>query len=329
MTNYPIRADLVGRQPVEWLWGERIPRGMISLVAGLPGVGKSLFGYFLAAEASKTGAVIYSTVEESLQKTARARLEAAGAQLDRVYFLTPELPEDTESLRAEIERHQASLVVLDPIAAHLSVSISVDQDVRRALSPLKQVAEDTNAAIVLVSHTVKRPPAGGHPMDAIGGAGGGLRAAARVAFLLGKSAEDTDEILLVAVKSNLGPEPASFAFELDEHYFDDVGYVALLTELGERGSSIDDARIMLDTTRKPSSRGEKRAAASEFIINYLRHGPRSVAELKEDAKQYKHAWATIRRAADELSVIKPAGGPNATWTLPPQLLNQLGASSDA
>ena len=324
-----VRADQIIPEPVEWLWEDRIPRGMISLVAGLPGVGKSLFGYLLAARASQNGAVIYSTAEESLAKTARARLEAAGAQLDRVYFMTPELPEDTRRLHDEIVRCGATLVLLDPIAAHLSVSISIDQDVRRALTPLREVAEATNAAIVLVSHTVKRPPAGGHPMDAIGGAGGGLRAAARIAYLLGENPDDPDELLLACVKSNLGPEPATYAFEVDEHHFDDIGYIALLSELGERGSSIEDARIMLDTTKAATSKGEKRAAASEFLVNYLRHGPRLVSELKEDAKQYCHAWATIRRAGDELGVIKPAGGPNATWTLPPQLLSQLGAHGHA
>ena len=38
--------------------------------------------------------VIYSTFEESLRKTGRARLEAAGA----VHFWTPELPRDLDRL---------------------------------------------------------------------------------------------------------------------------------------------------------------------------------------------------------------------------------------
>src|SRR5689334_525918 len=139
MSTSIVRADQLRREPVEWLWGERIPRGMISLVAGLPGVGKSLFGYFLAAETSQNGGVIYSTYEESLRKTARARLEAAGANLERVLFWNPELPGDTNVLADVIEANDAELVVIDPIAAHLSVSIYNDQDVRRALSPLKVV----------------------------------------------------------------------------------------------------------------------------------------------------------------------------------------------
>jgi len=305
------------------LWEKRIPRGMIALLAGMPGVGKSLFAYFLAARASRSGAVIYSTYEESLRKTARARLEAARARLERVHFWTPELPRDLDTLAAEIIRQRAELVVLDPVAAHLSVSIYNDQDVRRALSPLQVIAEETNAAILLVSHTIKRPAQGGHPMDAIGGSGGGLRAAARIVYLFGRNPEDTDELLLVCLKSNIGPEPATFAFEVDVHEFDDVGEVAYMRELGERGNSHRDARITLDTSRGKQKPNAKRSAASEFIINYLRLGPRPTRELKEDARQYGHSWATIRRAADELGVLKPAGGPNSTWALPAGLLAEL------
>lgn len=321
----PIRADRLVREPVDWLWNERIPRGMFTLVAGLPGQGKSLFGYYLAAETSRTAGVIYSTWEESLRKTALARLEAAGAQLERVHLWTPELPEETERLHKRIVEFEAELVVLDPIAAHLGVSIFNDQDVRRALSPLKVVAEETDAAIVAISHTVKRVTPGAHPMDAIGGSGGGLRAAARMAYLFGRNFEDADEVLLACVKSNVAAEPASYAFELDVHDFADGDEAPFLVPLGERGESLADARIMLDSTRKQEKPDVKRAAASEFLVNYLRFGPRPVRELKEDAIQYGHSWATIRRAADELGIVKPRGGPNATWALPAELLAELDA----
>jgi hypothetical protein len=93
-------------------------------------------------------------------------------------------------------------------------------------------------------------------------------------------------------------------------------------------SSSEQARLMLDTTDPAQRPAEKRSQASEFLINYLRHGARPVSELKEDAKQYGHSWATIRRASDELGVIKPTGGPNATWALPQGLLAELTGGGD-
>jgi hypothetical protein len=38
------------------------------------------------------------------------------------------------------------LVVIDPVAAHLSVSVYNEQDVRRALSPLRNLAEESRAS---------------------------------------------------------------------------------------------------------------------------------------------------------------------------------------
>ena len=205
---------------------------------------------------------------------------------------------------------------------------STDQEVRKALSPLKLVAEETNAAVVLVSHTIKRPAAGSHPMDSIGGSGGGLTAASRIAYLFGRNPHDPDERLLACVKTNIGPEPKTFAFEIELREFDDIGEVAHLVELGERGDSFADARLMINTTASKKKPDEKRSAATEFLVNYLRHGPRPASELKEDAIQYGHTWATIRRAADDLDVIKPKGGPNATWALPAELLAELNASDN-
>ena len=38
---------------IDYLWEGRIPRGLITVVAGMPGQGKSLFAYFLASEISR------------------------------------------------------------------------------------------------------------------------------------------------------------------------------------------------------------------------------------------------------------------------------------
>ena len=76
-----------------------------------------------------------------------------------------------------------------------------------------------------------------------------LRAVARVAYLFGRNPKAEDELLLAAVKSNIGPEPPTYAFELDTHEFADIGEVVHLVALGERGDSQEDARIMIDTSR--------------------------------------------------------------------------------
>ena len=60
-TDGPIEeADLLlarqmKRQPIEWLWHQRIPIGKVTLLVGDPGQGKSLIALDLAARVS-TGA---------------------------------------------------------------------------------------------------------------------------------------------------------------------------------------------------------------------------------------------------------------------------------
>lgn len=112
-----VRAADVQAAPVAWLWQERIPSGMLSLVVGRPGQGKSLFGAYLAAEVSREGGVLFSNLEDARRQVLRPRLEAVGARLDRVHFWTPNLPRDSDELGERIIAQRAQLVVLDPIAA--------------------------------------------------------------------------------------------------------------------------------------------------------------------------------------------------------------------
>jgi hypothetical protein len=313
-----ISAACVERAPLCWLWRNRIPLGMLSLLFGRPGTGKSLFAAHLAAEVSRQGDVIFATHEDPLKQVARPRLEAAGAVLERVHFWTPTLPEETHRLQDVILEREAKLVVIDPIAAHLSVSVYNDQEVRTALTPLAEVAEQTDAAILLLHHPIKNPAASAHPLLAVGGSGGGLAGAARVAYLWGQSPDDPDERVLACVKSNLGPEAKPLAFELDIHEFDDVGGIARLVNIGECEVTAQTLLAANQATAKKVP--EKLARACEFLCDYLRLGPRPPAEIKEDANQYGIASMTIRRAADELGVVKPNAGPKTTWSLPPELL---------
>ncbi len=318
MRDDVICAATVDRARVSYIWRERIPRGMLSLLYGRPGGAKSLFAVHVAADVSHHGRVLFATHEDPLRQVARPRLEAAGANLEHVHFWTPTLPEETWRLEEVIRERRVDLVVLDPIAPSLSVSIYNDQEVRTALTPLSEVAEKTDAGILLIHHPVKNPARNAHPLLAVGGSGGGLAGAARVVYLWGRSPDDPDERILACVKSNLGPEAKTLAFELDTYEFEDVGEIARLIYVGE--SDVPPEVLLAGNQATGKKVPEKLARACEFLCNYLRLGPRPPAEIKEDAKQYGITWMTIRRAADELGLIRINAGPKTTWRLPLELL---------
>ena len=49
------RASDVKIRPIDWLWAGYLPRGMLTLLAGLPGCGKSTLALALAATITSAG----------------------------------------------------------------------------------------------------------------------------------------------------------------------------------------------------------------------------------------------------------------------------------
>lgn len=84
--------EAIKPKPLSWLWPNRIPLGKLTILAGDPGLGKSLLTLDLAARISKgykfpdgeeaeIGDIILISAEDDPADTIRPRLEAAGADL--------------------------------------------------------------------------------------------------------------------------------------------------------------------------------------------------------------------------------------------------------
>ncbi len=162
------RASEITPVPVTWTWEERIPAGMVSLVAGREGTGKSTMVLERAARLTRgdlEGAhfgtpqsVVLVAAEDSWAHTIVPRLMAAGADLDRVLRVQVKmtdlaafelsLPEDLRMLAETVEKHQVALVVLDPLISRLSRRLDShrDAEVRQGLEPLARPADETGAA---------------------------------------------------------------------------------------------------------------------------------------------------------------------------------------
>lgn len=94
--------------PIHWLWSQRIAHGKITVLAGDPGLGKSQLTAFLAATVSNGGSfpfdrtyctqgnVIFLNAEDDAADTIKPRLEAVGADMDRIYILDAVTSTDDE-----------------------------------------------------------------------------------------------------------------------------------------------------------------------------------------------------------------------------------------
>jgi RecA-family ATPase len=153
-----VVSTLVPR-PIDWFWPGRLATANWRFWNGDPGLGKSLLTLDLCARLSRglpfpdgapsgePSASLIINGEDGACDTVRPRLEAMGADLDRIHVLNQaadagmkpfRLPTHTEALCRAVKQTAARLVVIDPIMAFLDTSVAVgsDQNVRQALAPL-------------------------------------------------------------------------------------------------------------------------------------------------------------------------------------------------
>jgi hypothetical protein len=152
-------ASDIPSEALVWHLQPWITRGELSLVAGLPSVGKSTFVAHLVSLASH--ALILPGCEESVGRATLGRLTANGVQLSRVRFLDDrvwQFPRDKQALARVATGWEAEIIVLDPIDSYMEDNASENdgQAVRPYLESLFWVAQETGAAVVGVRHPGKQ-----------------------------------------------------------------------------------------------------------------------------------------------------------------------------
>ncbi len=216
----------VPEESVSWVWPDRLARGTVSILEGDPGRAKSMLTYDLAArlttgrplptcsESVPPAGVVLLGAEDGLGNTVRPRLQAAGADLERVRVYDrrrfPDrpllLPDDLPVVEAAAAEVQARLLVIDPFVAFLNGPVNSDQGVRAALGPLVALAERIGLAVLLLRHLTKG--AGSNALYR--GLGSiGIVAAARSALLAADDPNSADphQHVLVQTKTNLSAAP--------------------------------------------------------------------------------------------------------------------------
>ena len=218
-----VPASSIAAERVEWLMDCWIPRRSLTLLAGREGLGKSTIACDIAAQATRGELdnatpmnVIYLQTEDSRAMTVRPRLEAAGADLDRVHFVDVtitdvegeldgalDLPRDFDALEDAIAEHHIGLVILDAAKSAMSSKIdgNSDEQVRRFLEPMSRIADRRDCAFLGLVHFGKRESADTGKLIL------GSAAWSQVArSVLSVARDDESGVLLVTnTKANLAP----------------------------------------------------------------------------------------------------------------------------
>jgi hypothetical protein len=325
--EYVFQLSEFQARPMTWLWPARIGAGKLAIIEGDPDQGKSLLTIDLAARITAgrefpdgyrppgPQSVLMLIGEDDRDDTIMPRLLAAGADLRRVHLFGgglekngsisyPTFPEDCELLARAIERTQARIVFIDPLAEFLSSKIPVWSDalIRPCLRLLRAVAARTGAAIVLVRHLAK---GWGRSRALYRGAGGmGIIGVARSGFLVASDPDDPDFRVLACVKNNLQQLPPALGFRIVSREDD----MPVLEWSGTVDVSADE--LLARQRRKP---GVALAEATAFLDAMLLAGPVLASEVLAKARKADISERTLERAKLERRIESRRVGEAWYW----------------
>ena len=174
-----LLAD-VPMQSVAWLVPQLLPLGEVSLLGADGGTGKGiwqaqLIAYVTAGKTSgffplppqHTGKVLLLAGEDDPGKVLKARLLAAGADMNRVLVLTADdyfgktgqpLTLKDQALADFAAKAGPLLLIVDPLQSFLpaGVEMASRNQMRSILLPLKAIAAAQQCAVLLVMHSNKK-----------------------------------------------------------------------------------------------------------------------------------------------------------------------------
>ncbi len=273
-----ITLSTVKRRKVQWLWRPYIPFGMLTILEGDPGLGKSFLSMYLAATISTGGRlpdgqrvtqgnVLYISAEDDPSYTTGPRMDALGGDSERIRVLNERIAfddEGLETLRAELDEHEPEVIIIDPWVSFVPADARIKDSnaVRSLLYKIESLAKDYECAIILIRHLTKMKHdnalyQGGGTIDMI--------AAARSALRIGKHPDKDDHRVMAHLKHNVGPRGPTWVYELE--LGDSEDDIPRLNFIGTDDISVEDLN-------SGSNRPRPKDAAEEFHHRATRKGPR-------------------------------------------------------
>jgi hypothetical protein len=336
-----VRADEVEQQSIRWLWPNRFAIGKLNGLAGMPDQGKSQVTLNIAATVSRgaawpdggkaeVGEVAILSAEDDEADTVAPRLEAAGADMSKVYLVRMlvrtkdgqrmfNVADDLDQLSSLIKKHPAiRLIIIDPITAYLGSSKTIDSfrntDIRGVLSPLGDWAAKHGVAVIFLTHFSKggKGPAIMRVLDSIA-----FVALSRAFWLVVPEQDDelggvTGRKLLLKGKKNIGKDVGGLAYHIDGLTLPSGIETSRIRWDGTVTVTADDVMRQSEKTRQASP---KLAAAAAFLLKLLKDGPMASEEVKRRGKEGGHSEMTLKRAKDTLPIDAIQMGRAWYWEL--------------
>lgn len=332
-----VKASEVKSTRQRWLWAGRVPLGILALLGGRGGVGKSTFALWVAVELQhgrlpgdfhgKPMPILYVGIEDDWVTQVKPRLQAAGADMELSLFLkvtetvdevtgdrVPDLAQDMPLIEDALTQYGPCLLIVDPLASLIQDDDHRRNVVRAALDPLLGVMARTQSTVFGIMHTKK---GGGSANDLVSGSHA-YYDAARAVLLFAKD-DDSGQVIMSQVKGNYASDDltGSLAYrlvstpvELDDFSVADYARVEIV---GESQLSVEEI-VNRDPVR------EDTASKARWIVSYLSHngGYAAQADIVAAADD-ENGW-TVRqlktakaKCSPKVTSKKQKGGMVSAW----------------
>lgn len=318
----------------EWMWRGWFPIGALSLIGGPPGTAKSMLSMWVAAKVTrgelagdwqgKPRNVLVVSSEDDLADTIKPRFAAAGGNPARAWFMDPavvglEMPGSLDELREFVVSHGIDLIILDPVSARLSAGLNSnnDKDVRKALEPLAGMLRDFHMAAIGITHMRKA-----NTIDAVNAMLGSMAFVGLARSVVATQQDNDASFLWSSAKLNLGRKPESLRYEVVSADIagedDEVIDTARVRWMGATDRSVDDLLIEKAAQAAGRSVARKTSAmgnASDFLREFLAHGPRPQRDVAAAAEAAGFSAATLGRAKAAVGAVSKKVHDGWTWEL--------------
>lgn len=334
-------GDKIETERTQWIWPGFIPAGKITVLAGDPGMGKSTIvgdiisrvsrgTYLPTGQRGVTGTSLIASAEDSAEDTIIPRLIACDANLKKVGVIREVrenakegesrylcFPRDIELLRQTIVSTGCRILIIDPLTAFIEKGADSykDQDMRRILHPIENIAQETSCAIVIIAHLNKKEDAS--TLYRVGGSIGFI-AAARSVIAVTRTVEDVR--VLYSLKANLSVRPTALSYEVRQVRKTKTNQNSWLGENVINSSAIRWlGEVDFDPFAKAQSATPDSVAmqeATEFLTQILNAGTSDTESIYDEAKQAGVSKSYVNKAKLNMGVIQSRRSGKWFWELP-------------
>ena len=317
-----LLAD-VPMQSVAWLVPQLLPLGEVSLLGADGGTGKGiwqaqLIAYVTAGKTSgffplppqQTGKVLLLAGEDDPGKVLKARLLAAGADMNRVLVLTADdyfgktgqpLTLKNQALADFAAKAGPLLLIVDPLQSFLpaGVEMASRNQMRSILLPLKAIAAAQQCAVLLVMHSNKKQGVSGRKRLADSS---DIWDMARSVLMMGRSNSD-GKIYLSHEKSSYSRPQQTVLLHIEDVELDGVRTAQAVFD---GYTDKKDADFIKEPRVRQAQTKEDTRDAILNVLAESRLGSMASPQLKSEVmreigcseRTYKSAYAELVKAGD-------------------------------